>query len=478
VLPPRKLLLICLLATVPFTSPDLAAEPKPEPKPKPLLIIAPESLAPALKEFVEYKKQVLPTRLESLEHVLATSDGFDDPEKIKRFAYNAWKEHRLGYLLLVGDRDAMPIRFLTSLKFSTFDYLFMPTDLYYSDLAKDDGSFEDWNANKASYHKGYFGEVTGEKGSRVNVDEIHYRPQIAVGRWPVSTPEKVKIIADKSIAYEKSIRDGTHPGMRTAAFFHPQGWIDAREDLSHAVRSLPPRWKGEQFFYRDDEPRYKTPVPTEDRIVHALNQGLGLCVHVGHGETESWLDYPAFVDNKDKTIFSSYHSIALLKNADRLPVMISIGCSTAYFTPLGPNEAYIDVSGKEHPGEANKETFTGPPPPPSPYQKGKIVHQSLGKKILEAGPNGAVAYIGSDMVAQPPALGLLDAFITAMRTSYQPRVGDCWSFAINRYHDDQNIAKLKTDGDWVIPATFMQPMKFNLFGDPSLPLAPTEHPTK
>ena len=77
------------------------------------------------------------------------------------------------------------------------------------------------------------------------------------------------------MAYEKSIRDGTHPGMRSAAFFHPQGWIDAREDLSRLVRSLPPAWKAQEFFYQDAEPRYKTPLPSEDRVIHALHGGLG-----------------------------------------------------------------------------------------------------------------------------------------------------------------------------------------------------------
>jgi hypothetical protein len=445
---------------------------------KPLLIVAPKALEPALAEYVKFKKTQLSTRLVPLETILSSTAGADDPEKLKRYVYDYRKAHHLGYLLLVGDRDAMPIRYMTNLKFSTFDYLFLPTDLYYSDLEKEDGSFDDWNGNKSSYHNGYFGELTGTKGQPINLDDIHFRPQIAVGRWPVSTPEAVRIIADKSMAYEKSIVDGTHPGMRTAAVFHPQGWVDARDELSRLGHSLPTGWKMAEFFYQDENTKYKTQIPSEELVIKELNRGLGLCVHVGHGEPDCWLGYPAVTNDKINSVLNTWQSFKTLKNAGKVPVVISIGCSTAYFAPLGPNEPYIDVNGKEHAGEAKKEVFKGPPPAPSPYQKGKLPKDSLGKQMLEDGPNGAVAYIGSDMVAQPMALTLLDGFITSMRSSHQPRVGDCWSFSINWYYQKMDLAHLKTEGDWVAPATFGQPMKFNLFGDPSLPMAPNPAPTR
>ena len=72
---------------------------------------------------------------------------------------------------------------------AAFDYAFYPSDLYYSDLATSDGQFEDWNGQKQGFHAGYFGEVRGEKNKHdpINYDHIDYRPDIAVGRWPVST---------------------------------------------------------------------------------------------------------------------------------------------------------------------------------------------------------------------------------------------------------------------------------------------------
>ena len=442
---------------------------------RPLLIVAPDALKAALDPYAAFKKTIRPVRIVGLETILASTPGVDDPEKLKRYLYDEWRKRRIGYVLLVGDRDVMPIRFMTTMKFKTFDYLFLPTDLYYADLARDDGSFDDWNGNKSSYHNTYFAEVNGEKGRPLNADGIHYRPQIAVGRWPVSTPEAVRVIADKSIAYETSILNGTHPGLRTAAMFHVDGWIDAREDLSRMARSLPPGWKAERFLYQDGNRAFRTPAPTAAAVTSAFNRGVGLLLHVGHGETDSWIDFPASTTVGSKThlnaVLSTWHGLSEIKNAGWLPVVISIGCSTAYFAPLGPNEPYIDVTGKAHAGEAKKEHFAGPPPAPSPYQPGKLGKDSLGKQLLENGPDGAAVYIGSDMVAQPMGLHLLDGFVTGMRTSRTPTVGDSWSFAVRHYYDAAKLAHLATDGDWVVPATFSQAMKFNVFGDPSLPLA-------
>ena len=107
--------------------------------------------------------------------------------------------------------------------------------------------------------------------------------------------------------------------------------------------------------------------------------------------------------------------------------MISAGCSTAYFAPLPPYGAYVDVDGKEHTGTDAGEVFKAPPPPPSPYQKGKYNPTGLGEQLLKDGPDGAVVYIGCNTGSQPCALTLLDGFLAALRESERPVVGDCWA---------------------------------------------------
>ena len=162
-----------------------------------------------------------------------------------------------------------------------------------------------------------------------------------------------------------------------------------------------------------------------------------------------------------------------MKNADRLPVIFSIGCSTAYFAPLGPYEAYTDVAGAEHKGTDHGEVFTAPPPPPAPYQK-RPIQNSLGKALLNAGPNGAVAYIGCNTGGQGCAMTLLDGFTAGLDHGHT-RLGDCWVYAISYYYDHEHLATLAPNDDWYPPAIFFQAMKYMVYGDPTLPLAPAVH---
>lgn len=221
---------------------------------KRLVIIAPESFHSSLREFVRHKQKQLPTELVSLEHVLKTSQGVDDPERLKRFLYREWRERNLGYALLVGDADVLPVRYmvLDRVTPAAFDYAFYPSDLYYGDLAKQDESFDDWNARKDGFHAGYFGEVRGEKNKkdRINFDEVDYRPDIAVGRFPVSTPEEVRIVAAKTMAYENAVDRESSPGLRQAGFVATGGWVEMRGLMDRLAESLPSGWSTAKRYYK------------------------------------------------------------------------------------------------------------------------------------------------------------------------------------------------------------------------------------
>src|SRR6185436_10020494 len=134
----------------------------------------------------------------------ALAPAIDDAERLKRFLFVEWRERRAHYVLLAGDADVMPVRYmvLDRVTPAAFDYAFYPCDLYYADVAKADGSFDDWNARQDSFHAGYFGEVRGEKNKHdpINFDQVHYVPELAVGRWPVSTADEAARVAAKTIA--------------------------------------------------------------------------------------------------------------------------------------------------------------------------------------------------------------------------------------------------------------------------------------
>jgi hypothetical protein len=341
---------------------------------------------------------------------------------------------------------------------AAFDYAFYPSDLYYSDLMKADGSFDYWNGRKDSFHAGYFGEVRGEKNKHdpINFDEIDYLPDIAVGRWPVSTVEELTRVADKSIRYENSVLAGDRSGLRKAALFSVGGWVDTRALMKRLGAKLGPEWQVHQRLYADVPGVSETRPPNHEELRALFNEGLGLALHTGHGQPDSWEQCFSLSD------------LDQITNTAALPVIMSAGCSTAYFAPLPPYGAYVDVNGKEHAGTDNKELFTEPPPPPAPYQSGRFNPTGLGEQVLKRNDRGGVAYVGCNTGSQPCALTLLEGFVDAIARPGERRLGDCWAGAVRHYYAKERLASLNPDDDWYPPSIFFQGMKFMLFGDPSL----------
>jgi hypothetical protein len=432
-----------------------------EPEPR-FLIVVPEKLAAELRTFVEHKSKRIPTELLTLEAALAESKGVDAPERLKRTIYARWKSHHVAWVLLVGDADVMPVRWmvLDRVTPAAFDYAFYASDLYYADLAKRDGSFEDWNGAKEGFHAGYFGEVRGEKNKKdpINYDGVDYKPEIGVGRWPVSTPAEVRIVAEKTMKRDAAAAQGA-AWLHRAGAIAVGGWVDGRPALDAAGSALGKAWSIEKRYYADADAKEKTAPPNEDEVVRILNEGCGLVLHTGHGADDRW-----------EQCFSTA-SMAKVKNAGRLPVMMSCGCSTARFSVQPPYEGYLDVLGVEHKGTVGGEVFTAPPPAPAPIQPPKFAMTGLGERLLRDGPGGAVAYIGCNTGSQPCGLTLLEGFAKAAgagNPSTPVRLGDCWKAAVSYYYDVQGLATIVPTEDWYPASIFFQGMKFMLFGDPTL----------
>lgn len=456
----RLSLISLLLAGLSLTSPELSAGATS--RNDRFIIVAPKNVCPALQEFVRHKQRLLPTELFPLETVLALSaeTNGDDPEKLKRFLYSQWRKTGLSHVLLVGDVDVMPVRFmvLDRVTPTAHDYAFYPSDLYYADLAKGNGEFDDWNARKDSFHLHYYGEVRGEKNKQdpINYDDIHYLPEVAVGRWPVSTPEEVARVADKTIQHEKRLLASPEKSRGTAAFVAVDGWVDSRQLLAKLSDELAKDWRVEQRFYADKGQEGATPPPDHEQVRGLLNAGCDLIVHTGHGQADAW----------EKCLFPK--DLDQITNTTVRPVFLSAGCSTAYFAPLPPYGAYVDAAGKEHNGTDNKEVFDSPPPPPAPYQRDRFNPTGLGEMILKHPSAGGVAYIGCNTGSQPCGLTLVEGFVQALARSDKPRLGDCWNEAIRHYHKKERLAELKPNADWYPPSIFFQGMKFMVFGDPTL----------
>ena len=241
-----------------------------------LVAIAPLEWLPLLKPWVEARSRDFEVEAVALEDVLATNDGHDAPERIKRYLWRSWRDKGLRYALLVGDADTFPFRFmvLDRCTEAAFDTAFYPSDLYYADVARDDGSFDDWNSRTDAHHANYIGEVQGEKVKEppINLDGISYVPEVAVGRWPVSNPVDLAAIVAKTVAWGAAKRE------RRALLVHQDGWVDAAARVGSWGDSL------EAAGWSVERQIHPTTAPTPASVLATIKKGVVLAVHSGHGE--------------------------------------------------------------------------------------------------------------------------------------------------------------------------------------------------
>lgn len=435
-----------------------------------LLVVAPESFRDSLRAFVADRGAQLgaPVAFVALEEIVgkAAQDGDrarpDAPELLKREFYRRWKAGEISAVLLVGDVDVMPIRFMTLDRVAApaFDTAFYPCDLYYADLARDDGSFDDWNAAKDGVDARYIGQVRGEKNKDgpVNYDRVSYAPEIAVGRWPVSTAEEARAVADKTLRHQRAVLD--RASRRTAArdeidFFVSGGWIDNSARVTALIERVKAlgAWRPDlhAFFTAGRE-------PTVSAVSAALARSPAAIFHTGHGQPWGW-----------EGCFDR-DTMAKSPATETPPVLFSIGCSTAVIATQPPYEAYVDVDGNEQKGTNAGQVFTDFPPPPAPIQRGAHNATSVSEEAVRRADGGAIAVIGCVTGSQPCAHTLLDGFVDAMQQAPAASVGRWWTSALSRYVRDEKLMELVPAADWYPPSIFFQGMKFVYLGDPTVRL--------
>ncbi len=462
---------LCILTVAGLMSPasprtacaaDGSIKTSPNPASKKLLIVAPISFHRGLLPFVAHKKKLLPTEMVALEGILKVTKGVDDAERLKRYLYDRWKKEPIGYVLLVGDAEVMPVRQVTVTVSDARDKrefkTFAPSELYYSDLAKPDGSFDDWNGNKEGLNAQYYGQLGGYDGKGlINVDGIDYLPDIALGRWPVHTTPQLEAVIAKTIQYESHVLADDLPAIRQAAFIVGTDSEDFRQKMKDWAKRLE-SVSTCQSLLRSVSPEgqpYK-PQQITGEVAKVLDGGVGMIFHIGHGSPTCW-DACLDVDQ-----------LKALQNATLPPVMFSNGCDTARFAPLSPVEPYVDMRGKQIPGISDSKDYKANPAPPGNYQRGKF-NTSLGVEFVRS-QKGGVAYIGCCAGSQGGiAMPLMDGFIEYVSQRDKPRLGDAWNGGIIKYYNVTGLATIQPK-DWVQVATFHQAMKFQLFGDPSLRL--------
>lgn len=431
-----------------------------------LTIIGPQAWSTELNAYALARQPAVQATVVAWEDLVAKEAGLDEPEKIKRFLFNQWRQGEVHHVLLVGDASVTPVRYmvLDRVTPAAFDYAFYPSDLYYADLAKSDGTFEDWNANREGFHERYFGEVRGEKHKNdpINFDSIDYRPEIGVGRWPVRTLKELHTIASKTLQHEEQVRNKNNEPL-VAGVVSVDGWVDSRASLDQTAQHLS-GWHIEKRYYADRRRNDRTPPPTATEIEKLFGAGPRLLLHAGHGHPDHWHDCV------------SLSQLLKVETSARWPIVLSAGCSTAVFAPQAPYESYVDVHGVRHAGTNAGEVFGTPPPPVAAIQPIDLTYRSMGTELLVATPHGAVAYFGCATGSQPCGLTLLTGFTRALAPDQNRstvRLGDAYRQQIDYYVEAERLSELQPTDSWYPPSIFFQGMKFILFGDPTLTIHTT-----
>ena len=188
-----------------------------------LVIITPEKFSTEVQRLVDHKISMgVPTVVKTTEDIYAEYTGYDKPEQIKYFIKDALETWGVTYVLLFGGLKSniiakakddinqgskawyLPIRYSNFQWDGDASYNFTSdepgyiSDLYYADIYKEGGVFDDWDSNGNHVFAEWSGELR---------DELDLYPDVAYGRLACRSTREAKNVIDKIINYEKEPAD-------------------------------------------------------------------------------------------------------------------------------------------------------------------------------------------------------------------------------------------------------------------------------
>jgi len=271
-----------------------------------LVIIAPSKFSDDLGPLVEHKNSFgVNTLLKTTEEIYSEYSGVDKPEQIKYFIKNAIEEWGITYVLLVGGlksilyanpRDDtnhgaeewyLPVRFANFFWDGDPSYNFTSSepsyicDLYYADIYKEGGVFDNWDSNG----NGEFADWRGNEK-----DELDLYPDVAVGRLACRNNQEVKDVVNKIIKYEEKPADPSW--FKRIISISGDGFLDQEDwNIQWDTNSLP---DGEYtIFAQASNPDGETgPV---DEIHITLDKTVESQITFNHDDhlKEEFQNYPA-----------------------------------------------------------------------------------------------------------------------------------------------------------------------------------------
>ncbi|MCD4655193.1 hypothetical protein K8T06_14825 [bacterium] len=263
------------------------------------LVIGPEDYASALIPFIDWKTiKGVKTQYITTEWIDSNITGNSIQEKIRNTIRIEKNDHSIQYVLLVGDKHGVPIRYAFAFDCQAGNND-LGADLYYADL---DGSWDEDGD-----------EIFGEVEDLVDLDSDVY-----IGRAWAKNIEDVETFVAKVLQYEQA---PANDYLEKVAFFADVLWEDPFTDSSIHKDHIDETSFPDQF---DPITKlYQTSGnETYEMIINTLNAGGHFLNHDGHANFCFWSIPGAMI---------STTSIEALTNLDRLWIVHSIGCLSNQF---------------------------------------------------------------------------------------------------------------------------------------------------
>ena len=344
-----------------------------------LVLIAPSIFSNELQPLIQHKNtHNVKTMLKTTEEIYQEYTGIDQAEQIKYFIKDAIESYNAHYVLLVGGRKGQSFQWHIPVRYANVDDEFMDkqilTDLYFADIYKENGAFEDWDSNG----NGIFAEFN----RMFPDDNMDLFPDVCLGRLPCRDTQEVTAIVEKIISYENNayghkwfknillVGGDTNPGIGEP--FPYEGEVACDWVLNYLEDFNPTK-----LYVSDGS------ITGASDFINAFNNGNGFVYFSGHGlPNELKTFYP---DSQEEIQIFHSDYISELTNNDMYPVMI-VGCCLTTNFDVGLFDFLKIFQNMDH-----YHSFS--------YCKYSCVTRCIGWNMVKKPDGGSIAHIGSSSTA-------------------------------------------------------------------------------
>jgi len=283
------------------------------------------------QDLIQYKNDNgISATIVTVEDIYATYSGVDNAEKIRNFTTDAYLNWGTEYVLLGGDIDVVPSRFLYIEGGSS--HITTPADLYYGCL---DGTYNYDGDDR-------WGESTDGEGG----GDVDLRAEVYIGRACAGNESEVSNFVMKTLAYEQTSIDdlylrkalivGEYVGFGGVADWgsnYKDEMINGSSNHGYSTVGIPDGEYNVSKLYDRDEEWQKS------EVISRINAGFNIINHLGHAD----YDYNMKMYNSDVDDLTNDEYCFIYSQGCNAGGFDYDDCIAEHFTIKTPNGAFAGI---------------------------------------------------------------------------------------------------------------------------------------